>query len=289
MESIPKAVMLPVPGKLLIYGATPDKSRICHYRKMRDLIILSVHILAGLARLLGPGVFCSVVAESVLVKHQLLILNRSRQQSPDLHTSGRHVAGFCARLIRPARLIRSAIALKPSTLLRLHHTLESLKYRLLVPSLRGAADRNDKEGVSGSHAVLDERRSRKPVARFENLLQPSSHACRARGTNARSGHEEATTDHRSELLPAATALPEPLSHADGCLIFQRLVLPAASSGHRQIALPMNQAAVALVNTPLLAGLVLSLPPTALRHITRLIWAMQSQAESVEISICHRHF
>ena len=54
---------------------------------MRDLIILFVHIIATLVRLLGPGGIRSVVAESVLVKQQLLILNRSRQRSPNLRSS----------------------------------------------------------------------------------------------------------------------------------------------------------------------------------------------------------
>ena len=82
---------------------------------MRDLVILFVHIIATLARFLGPGGIRSVVAESVLIKQQLLILNRSRQRSPNLRSSDRLVAGLCALLIRPARLIRSAIVLKPST------------------------------------------------------------------------------------------------------------------------------------------------------------------------------
>jgi hypothetical protein len=74
--------------------------------------------IATLARLLGPGGIRSVVAESILVKQQLLILNRSRQRSPNLRSSDRLVAGLCALLIRPARLIRSAIVLKPSTLFK---------------------------------------------------------------------------------------------------------------------------------------------------------------------------
>jgi putative transposase len=103
---------------------------------MRDLVILFVHIIATLARLLGPGGIRSVVAESVLVKQQLLILNRSRKRSPNLRSSDRLVAGLCALLIRPARLIRSAIALKPSTLLTLHRTLRNRKYRLLFSPKR---------------------------------------------------------------------------------------------------------------------------------------------------------
>jgi hypothetical protein len=85
---------------------------------------------------LGPGGIRSVVAEPVLVKQQLLILNRSRQRAPNLRTSDRLVAGLCALLIRPARLIRSAIVLKPSTLLSLHQALRDRKYRLLFSSKR---------------------------------------------------------------------------------------------------------------------------------------------------------
>src|SRR5438105_2215763 len=103
---------------------------------MRELVILFVHALATLARLLGPGGIRSVVAESVLVKQQLLILNRSRQRSPNLRTSDRLLAGLCALLIRPAHLIRSAIVLRPSTLLSLHQALRNRKYRLLFSSKR---------------------------------------------------------------------------------------------------------------------------------------------------------
>ena len=101
---------------------------------MRDHVILFVHLIVTLARLAGPGGIRSVVAESVLVKQQLLILNRLRQRSPNLRTSDRLVAGLCALFIRPARLIRSAIVLKPSTLLGLHRALRNRKYRLLFSS-----------------------------------------------------------------------------------------------------------------------------------------------------------
>src|SRR2546426_5220717 len=103
---------------------------------MRVLVILFVHVIATLARVLGPGGIRSVVAESVLIKQQLLIINRSQQRSPNLHSSDRLVAGLCALLIRPARLIRSAIVLKPSTLLSLHRALKNRKYRLLFSSQR---------------------------------------------------------------------------------------------------------------------------------------------------------
>lgn len=103
---------------------------------MRNLILLFIHLIATIARLLGPGGLRSVVAESLLVKEQLLILNRSRQRSPNLRSSDRLVAAFCALLIRPTRLIRSAIVLKPSTLFSFHQALKNRKYRLLFSSQR---------------------------------------------------------------------------------------------------------------------------------------------------------
>ena len=101
---------------------------------MRDLAVLCLHLLATVARLAGPGGVRSVVAESVLVKHQLLILNRSRKRSPNRRFSDRLVAGLCVLLMRPRRMIRSAIALKPSTLLSLHRALTQRKYRRLFSS-----------------------------------------------------------------------------------------------------------------------------------------------------------
>ena len=83
------------------------------------------------ARLLGPGGVRSVVAESLLLKHQLLIVNRSRQRSPNLSAWDRIFAGWMALLMRPTRLLRSAIVLKPSTLPGLHKAMSKRKYRML--------------------------------------------------------------------------------------------------------------------------------------------------------------
>ncbi len=101
---------------------------------MRDLTVLILHLLATVARLAGPGGARSVVAESVLVKQQLLILHRSRKRSPNLRPADRVVAGLCALFMRPGRLIRSAIVVKPSTLLSLHRALIQRKYRRLFSS-----------------------------------------------------------------------------------------------------------------------------------------------------------
>lgn len=98
---------------------------------MRDFFILFVHVIVTLAQLTRPGGLRSVVAESVLVRHQLLVLNRGRKRAPNLHPADRIIAGLCTIFMRPARVLRAAIVLKPSTLLHLHSVLRKRKYRLL--------------------------------------------------------------------------------------------------------------------------------------------------------------
>jgi len=56
---------------------------------MRDLLILAIHLLVTVAKLLRPGGARAVVAESLLLKHQLLISNRSRRRAPNLTTVDR--------------------------------------------------------------------------------------------------------------------------------------------------------------------------------------------------------
>jgi len=116
---------------------------------MRDLVVLFIHFIATLARLLGPGGARSIVAESLLLKHQLLILNRSRHRSPNLCASDRILAGLMALWVRPIRLLRSAIVLKPSTLLGLHKALSKQKYRMLF-----SPNRRRKPGPKGPSAEL---------------------------------------------------------------------------------------------------------------------------------------
>ena len=48
---------------------------------MRYLVILLVHVVTTIVRFVRPGGLRAVVAETVIAKHQLLILNRSRQRA----------------------------------------------------------------------------------------------------------------------------------------------------------------------------------------------------------------
>jgi len=103
---------------------------------VRDIVTVFVHLIVTLVRLARPGGLRSVVAESVLVKHQLRILNRGRKRAPNLRPVDRLIAGLCTLLIGSSRILRSAIVLKPATLLHLHQTLRKRKYRLLFSPKR---------------------------------------------------------------------------------------------------------------------------------------------------------
>src|SRR5436305_15136426 len=62
---------------------------------MRHFLILLVHFIVTLARLAKPGGIRSVVAESLLVRHQLLVLNRGRRRAPNVRATDRIIAGLC--------------------------------------------------------------------------------------------------------------------------------------------------------------------------------------------------
>ena len=51
---------------------------------MRDLAVLFLHLLATVARFAAPGGARAVVAESVLVKQQLLILCMANSKFPGI-------------------------------------------------------------------------------------------------------------------------------------------------------------------------------------------------------------
>src|SRR5262249_16095714 len=104
---------------------------------MRDFLISFVHLIGIVVRLAKLGRLRTVVAESVLVRHQLLILNRGRKRAPKLRAPDRIITGLCSTFIRPARLVRSAIVLKLSTLLSFHYLLRQRQYRMLFSSKRG--------------------------------------------------------------------------------------------------------------------------------------------------------
>ena len=102
---------------------------------MKDLLILLAHLLTTIARLLGSGGAKAVVADSLLMKQQLLIIDRSRQRAPNLSALDRFLLGFWSLFLNPRHLRQAAVIIRPSTLLKLHNLLKKRKYRLLYSSV----------------------------------------------------------------------------------------------------------------------------------------------------------
>jgi hypothetical protein len=82
---------------------------------MSLLFSLIAHLLVTLARLARPGGLGAVAAESLAVKHQLLVMKRAQRRAPNLTSWDRLVLGVCALLVSPQRLSKMAVIVKPST------------------------------------------------------------------------------------------------------------------------------------------------------------------------------
>ena len=101
---------------------------------MRDLLLLTIHLLVTVAKLFRPGDVRAVAAESLLLKQQIIIGNRSRRRAPNLTALDRLVLGLLTLFIRPHRIPKLSVILKTSTLFKLHKALVNRKYRLLFSS-----------------------------------------------------------------------------------------------------------------------------------------------------------
>ena len=93
----------------------------------------------------------AVAAESLLLKHQLLISNRSRQRAPNLTSVDRLVLGFATLFVRPHRLPKLGALVTPATLLKFHGALVERKYRRLFSS---SASPRRKPGPKGPSAEV---------------------------------------------------------------------------------------------------------------------------------------
>ncbi len=83
---------------------------------------------------MGPGGAKTIVADSLLMKQQLLVINRSRRRAPNLSALDRFLLGFWSLFLDPRHIQRAAVIIRPSTLLKFHDLLKQRKYRLLYSS-----------------------------------------------------------------------------------------------------------------------------------------------------------
>ena len=80
---------------------------------MRDLLILAIHLVVTFVKLLRPGGVRAVVAESLALKHQLLISNRSHRRAPNLTTLDRIVLALTTMFVSPRRITKLGAVIKP--------------------------------------------------------------------------------------------------------------------------------------------------------------------------------
>jgi ATP-dependent exoDNAse (exonuclease V) alpha subunit len=66
-----------------------------YHPAMRDILLLFVPVVVTVVRLVRPSGLPAVLAESALVRHQLLILQRGRKRAPNLRVADRIIAGLC--------------------------------------------------------------------------------------------------------------------------------------------------------------------------------------------------
>jgi len=98
---------------------------------MSEAIELLIHFIVSAIKLLKPGGVKVVMAETIAMKQQLIVMNRGKRRSPKLTTSDRFLFGISAIFIGGSRLKKIAVIIKPTTLLAFHKSLVSRKYSRL--------------------------------------------------------------------------------------------------------------------------------------------------------------
>lgn len=116
---------------------------------MKDIPLLIIQFVILLVRLLQPGGMKAIAAENLLLKKQLFVIKHARGRVPNLTTLDRLIFGWLAMMLSPRRLARSAIIIKPSTLLSFHMALVRKKYLRLFSS-----HGNRKPGPNGPNNEL---------------------------------------------------------------------------------------------------------------------------------------
>src|SRR6266516_2011812 len=142
---------------------------------MIHLLVLAVHLLSTIAKLVRPGGVRAVVAESLLLKQQLLISSRARCRAPNLNSFDRFFLGLGSLFVPASRIPKLAVILKPRTLLRFHAALKKCKYRWLFSS--GGHRRPGPKGPSKEliDAIVEFKR-RNPRVGCPRIAQQLAHA-----------------------------------------------------------------------------------------------------------------
>ena len=94
---------------------------------MSKHLLLFLHLIRLLALLCKPNGTKALIAENLLLRKQLITVSRKYKRSPNLSFWNRFIFALLSSLIRPARLIKSAIIIKPATFIKFHQAFVKQK------------------------------------------------------------------------------------------------------------------------------------------------------------------
>jgi len=98
---------------------------------MKDILELLLHFVIVIFTLLKPSGVKRVMADTMVMKQQLIALNRNKKRSPQLTSSDRFIFGLLAFFIDKNRLKKVSVIIQPATILRFHKALVNKKYQIL--------------------------------------------------------------------------------------------------------------------------------------------------------------
>jgi transposase InsO family protein len=140
---------------------------------MMNFLLTLLHLAVMTAKLCGPGGVRAVIAENLVLTQQLLVLRRGRRQAPSLTPSDRLVCGFWSLFLRPSRVRKLSIAVRPSTLLGFHAALVHRKYRRLFsahPHPRRSGPKGPSEALIRAIVELKSRNPRFGCPRIARII-----------------------------------------------------------------------------------------------------------------------
>ena len=111
-----------------------------------------------------------------MLKHQLLIANRSRQRAPNLTSIDRFVLGLTTLFVSLRRIAKLGTLVKPATLLKFHKALVDRKYRLLFSSSPHRQKPGPKGPAAQLVAAIVAMKRRNPRSGCVRIAQQISHA-----------------------------------------------------------------------------------------------------------------
>ncbi len=105
---------------------------------MKDVLLLLYYFVACIIKMLRPGGMKPITAENLILRQQLIVINRTRLRSPKLTQTDRTLFAILAQIISQHRLRKLSIIVKPTIILNFHRALVNRKYRLLYSAKKPA-------------------------------------------------------------------------------------------------------------------------------------------------------